>query len=86
MHQVTIVPLREGRLYLNVSASVDTGDPEQDEILLDAFRGGEDENHFTAGLSFGTPVNFYVQLAADLADTTDQYVVSAIWRFGKHRR
>ena len=41
MHQVTIVPLREGRLYLNVSASVDTGEGTMSTVTAIPIQVGE---------------------------------------------
>jgi hypothetical protein len=68
-------------------ASVDTGDEQLDAIFMDIFRGGEDFDHFTAGVSLGTPEDFGVtlQFAADLSDEGDQYLFSAIYRFGRTR-
>ncbi len=40
-HQVTIVPLREGRLYLNVSASVDTGEGTMSTVTAIPIQVGE---------------------------------------------
>jgi hypothetical protein len=65
---------------------IDTGDPQIDEIYLDLFRGGEAVNHYNLGFSFGTPVGLQLQLAADLSDVGNQYVMSAIYRFGRLRR
>jgi hypothetical protein len=54
--------------------------------LSEAFAGGEDVDHWTAGFSFGTPVGFQLQFAGDFSDVEDQLVVSAVWRFGRIRR
>ena len=40
-HQVTIVPLREGRLYLNVSASVETGEGTMSTVTAVPVQVGE---------------------------------------------
>ena len=40
-HRVTIVPLREGRLYLNVSASVETGDGTMSTVTAIPVQVGE---------------------------------------------
>lgn len=54
-------------------------------VLRDVFRGGEDVNHFTAGLSLNTPAGFQMQFAGDFADTGNEFLASAIYRFGKVR-
>jgi len=59
---------------------------EINEAYLQAFAGGESEDHFTAGFSFTTPVGLQFQFAGDFSDTAQQFVVSAIWRIGKVRR
>jgi len=67
--------------------AADTGDDTVDTILLDLFRAGEDVNHYTVGFSLDTPVGFQIQVAGNFADGGDnEYVASAIWRFGKIRR
>jgi len=63
-----------------------TTDPDIEALYLDAFRGGEDETHFTGGFSFTAPSGIQVQLAADVSDLVDQVIVSAIWRTGRLRR
>jgi len=57
-----------------------------EEILRDLFRGGEDDDHYTVGFSLGTPVGLTLQFAGDFSDQLDQYIASAIYRFGKVRR
>jgi hypothetical protein len=67
--------------------SANTGDDTVDAILLDLFRAGDDINHFTVGFSLDTPAGFQIQVAGNFADGgDDEYVASAIWRFGKIRR
>ena len=60
--------------------------PVLSEALVDLFRGGEDENHFTLGFSLNTPAGLQFQLAGDFTDGVDEYVLSAIYRFGRVRR
>ena len=54
--------------------------------LQKMIRGGEAVDHYNLGFSFGTPVGLQLQLAADLSDVGNQYVLSAIYRFGGLRR
>lgn len=54
-------------------------------VYLDAFRGGEDENHFTLGFSATTPFRLQLQFAGDFGKTNDQFLMSTIYRFGKTR-
>jgi len=64
---------------------VDSGDPQLDRLYRDVFRGADSENHYTVGLSIGTPILLEIQLAGDFADTGDEYVASVIYRFGEGR-
>jgi long-subunit fatty acid transport protein len=60
--------------------------PEQIEsVFKEAFSGGDDVNHFTAGFSFQAPGNVTFQFAGDLSEDETEFVMSAIWRFGKGR-
>jgi long-subunit fatty acid transport protein len=65
--------------------SFDSGDPQIDQIYLDLFRGGEDIDHYTVGFTLGTPADVHLQFAGDFSDAGDQFVGSAIYRFGKIR-
>ena len=56
---------------------------ELEAILLDLFRGGEDDDHFTGGISVNTPFGLQLQLAADISDDSDEFVLSSIYRFGR---
>ncbi len=75
-------------------ASVDVVDRTKDteDILLDAFKGGEDQDHFTMGFSLGFPSkridspSFELQLAADFGDSGDEFVASLKTRFGRPGR
>lgn len=58
---------------------------EIEALLKDVFRGAEEVDHFTVGISVVTPIGLQLQFAGDLADDSDQYVASAIFRFGKVR-
>lgn len=49
----------------------------------DVFRGGEDDNHVTAGLSLNTPGGFQLQIAGDFSDAGNEFLASTIFRFGK---
>jgi hypothetical protein len=60
-------------------------DPAIDAVFLEAFRGGEDEDHFTAGFEIRTPLDLRLDIAADFADSRDEIVGSMIYRFGKPR-
>jgi long-chain fatty acid transport protein len=61
-------------------------DDTTNEVFLDAFSGGEDQNHYTAGFSFNTPISLQFQFAGDFAENSTQFLASAIYRFGKVRR
>lgn len=65
--------------------NVSSGDASIDGIFRDVFRGGEDVNHYTAGISINTPAGIQMQMAGDFADSGDEFLVSAIYRFGKIR-
>lgn len=54
-------------------------------LLRDTFRGGEEVDHFTAGFSLNTPAGLHMQFAGDFADTGNEFLASAIYRFGKGR-
>jgi long-subunit fatty acid transport protein len=69
----------DSRIYL---VNVETGDPQNDELLLDLFSGGEDIDHYTVGFTLGMPGNVQLQAAGDFSDVENQGVVSIIWRFG----
>ena len=51
----------------------------------EAFKGGKKVNHATGGFSIISPGGFQMQFAADLADSGNEYLASAIYRFGKLR-
>ncbi len=57
MHQVTIVPLREGRLYLNVSASVDTGEGTLSTVTAIPIQVGEGGRDIVENGTLGTDEN-----------------------------
>lgn len=63
--------------------SIDSGDPQVDRLYKKVFSGGSNENHYTAGFSIGTPIGIQLQLGADFSESAKEYVVSAIYRFGK---
>ena len=56
------------------------------DVFLDLFRGGEDEDHYTVGFSVIAAAGFQFQAAGDFSDSGDEYLASAIYRFGKVRR
>ena len=56
-----------------------------EKVFKDLFAAGESENHYTAGFSFETPIQLQFQFAVDLSSDTDQFVMSAIWRFGERK-
>jgi hypothetical protein len=58
-------------------------DPDIEEIFLDLFRGGERVDHFTAGVTLGTPQGLQLQFAGDISDEGDVFVGSLIYQFGK---
>ena len=58
-------------------------DPDIEEIFLDLFREGEDVDHFTAGVTLGTPQGLQLQFAGDFSDEGDVFVGSVIYQFGK---
>jgi hypothetical protein len=57
------------------------------ELFLDVFRGGEDDDHYTVGFSIGKAPSrgqsLTFQLAGDFSDASDIFVGSLLWRFGK---
>jgi hypothetical protein len=59
--------------------------PDREAFFLDLFQGGADVDHFTVGFSIGTPVGIELQFAGDFSDSNDQFVGSAIYRFGSRR-
>ncbi|MBI1950077.1 MAG: hypothetical protein HYS34_01785 [Acidobacteria bacterium] len=65
--------------------NVASGSAEIDGIFRDVFRGGRDLSHYTGGISINSPAGIQMQLAADFADSGNEYLVSAIYRFGKIR-
>lgn len=68
------------RLTLMPGATADT-----EAIYKDAFRGGEEEDHFTAGYELRTPGGLEIHLAGDFGDTSTTVVVSTVYSFGKVR-
>ena len=68
-----------------VQVTSDDMNPEVEDLYRDVFRGDEDYNHFTGGVSLNTPGGFQIQLAGDWSDQGTQYVVSGIFRFGEVR-
>src|SRR5207245_10137546 len=51
----------------------------------EAFKGGKKVNHATGGFSIITHGGLPMQFPADLADSGNEYLASAIYRFGKLR-
>ena len=64
---------------------VNSGNAEIDGLFKDVFRGGRDLSHYTGGISINTPAGIQMQLAGDFADSGNEYLVSAIYRYGKIR-
>lgn len=64
-------------------SEVSSSDPAVTASFLEAFSGGENVDHFTGGFSLITPGGFQLQFAADVADSGNEYLASAIYRFGK---
>ncbi len=64
---------------------ISSGDADIDRLFKDVFRGGEDVDHYTTGFSLNTPAGIRLQFAADFSDAGDEYLASAIYRFGKTR-
>jgi len=54
-------------------------DARENSVYLDAFSGGEDENHYTAGVSYGKK-HSVVDIGADFSSDSQQIVVSYIYR------
>lgn len=56
--------------------------------FVDAFRGGEDVNHFTAGagIGFGNTLNSTIQVAGDFSDSGNEFLISYILRFLKYSK
>jgi hypothetical protein len=63
-----------------------SNDQEINDLYLEAFAGGESENHYTLGFSFNSPIGLQMQFAADLSSVENQFVISTILRLGKVRR
>jgi len=65
---------------------IDSGDPAVDQLFMDLFAGGEDQDHFTVGFSVGTPIGLRFDVAGDFTTEGNEFVVSGIYRFGGVRR
>ena len=64
-------------------SDVSTTDPSVAPNFKSAFRGGKDFDHLTGGVSLITPAGFQMQFATDLANSGNEYLASAIYRWGK---
>ena len=57
-------------------------DPQVNEVYLDAFRGGEELDHYTVGVGFEIN-SVAIELAASFSSAGWQFVESVVFKLGK---